>query len=97
VDHARARRRLERSPPGERVGIEDVESVFGERSVDLLALDEALSELARFDPTMARVVDMHFFAGLPFEEIAEAVGIPLRTLQRRWDETKTWLRSRIAD
>src|SRR5262245_5648146 len=57
VDHARARGRVKRLPPGERVPLDDVQELFDERAVDLLALDEALRKLASFDEQMLRVVE----------------------------------------
>jgi RNA polymerase sigma factor (TIGR02999 family) len=95
VDHARRRARLRRMPPGERQPMDEIQIAFENRAVDLLALDELLEELATFDPAMARVVNLHFFAGVPIEEVAELVGIPQRTLERRWKGTKAWLRSRL--
>lgn len=95
VDHARARRCAKRSPPGERISSDEIQSAFEERAVDVLALDAALSKLAGIDPTMARAVDLHFFAGLTMEATADAVGMPLRTLERRWYATRAWLRNAV--
>jgi RNA polymerase sigma factor (TIGR02999 family) len=96
VDHARARARLKRQPPGERVPMDDLQVAFEERAVDVLALNEALTELATFDPEMARVVDLHFFAGLSLQSIAQDLGMPQRTLERRWAATRAWLRAEIG-
>jgi RNA polymerase sigma factor (TIGR02999 family) len=96
VDHARARGRIKRLPPGERIPIEEVHVAFEERAVDLLALDAALSRLAGFDPRMARVVELHFFGGLSLADTARALGMPLRTLERRWAATRAWLRAEIG-
>jgi RNA polymerase sigma factor (TIGR02999 family) len=96
VDHARSRGRIKRQPPGERVPMDDLQVAFEERAVDLVALDEALAELAEFDPEMARVVDLHFFAGLSFQSIAQDLGVPQRTLERRWAATRSWLRAEIG-
>jgi len=96
VDHARARGRIKRMPPGERLPIDDIHIAFEERAVDLLALDEALLKLADFDPTMARVVELHFFGGLSLEDTASAVGVPLRTMERNWAATRAWLRAEIG-
>jgi RNA polymerase sigma factor (TIGR02999 family) len=96
VDHARARGRVKRLPPGERLPIDEVHVAFEERAIDLLALDEALKKLAAFDPCMARVVELHFFGGLSLEDTASAVGMPLRTLERRWKATRAWLRAEVG-
>ena len=58
---------------------------------DLVALDAALAKLGTFDREMVAVVDLHFFAGLAFPQVARATGIPLRTLERRWAATRAWL------
>jgi len=96
VDHARARGRIKRVPPGERLPIEEVHVAFEDRAVNLLALDEALRKLSTFDPGMARVVELHFFGGLSLEDTARAVDMPLRTLERRWGGTRAWLRAEIG-
>jgi RNA polymerase sigma factor (TIGR02999 family) len=91
VDHARARGRIKRSPPGRRLPIDELQLAFEERAGDLVALDAALAKLGTFDPEMVAVVDLHFFAGLAFPQVARATGIPLRTLERRWAATRAWL------
>lgn len=96
VDHARARGRVKRVPPGERVPIDELHVAYEERAVDLLALDEALSKLAAVDAVMSRVVELHFFGGLSLEDTARAVNLPLRTLERRWAATRAWLRAEIG-
>ena len=96
IDHVRRRGRAKRQAPGERVPVEDIHAAFEERAIDILALDEALRELAKFDPEMAQVVDLHFFAGVPFQDIAPNLGVPLRTLERRWAVTRAWLRAEIG-
>lgn len=96
VDHARARGRAKRLPPGQRVPIDDLQVAYEERAVDLLALDDALTQLASFDPPMARAVELHFFGGLSLEDTARILEIPLRTLERRWKATRAWLRTEIG-
>ena len=96
VDHARARGRVKRLPPGERVPIDEIQCAYEERAIDLLALDDALSKLARFEPVMARAVELHFFGGLSLEDTARALELPLRTLERRWSATRAWLRAEMG-
>jgi RNA polymerase sigma factor (TIGR02999 family) len=96
VDHARARSRVKRSPPGERVPLDELRMAYEERAVDLLALDEALKELATFDSEMARAVELHFFGGLSLENTARALDMPVRTLERRWAATRAWLRAEMG-
>ncbi len=59
--------------------------------VDLLALDEALTRLARLDPQQARIVELRFFGGLSVEETAQALGISPATVKRHWTVAKAWL------
>ena len=92
VDIAR-KRRAERRGGGEavRVPLKDVEIAAEDRSGDLVALDEALERLAAEDPRKARVVELRFFGGLSMEEIAQAVGISVRTAQNDWTFARAWL------
>jgi RNA polymerase sigma factor (sigma-70 family) len=60
-------------------------------SVDILALDAALDELARLSPRQARVVELRFFAGLEFQEIADLLGVSSRTAKREWHHARLFL------
>ena len=62
-----------------------------ESATNLVALDEALDKLALQDPRMARVVELRFFGGLSFEEVAEVLKVSQRTVKRDWKFTKSWL------
>jgi RNA polymerase sigma factor (TIGR02999 family) len=66
------------------------------RHVELLALDEALTELATFDAKMAQAVELRFFAGLDFNVIASLLDTPKRTLERHWRATRAWLFRRLS-
>lgn len=96
VDRARARDRLKRCPRGERVPFERIAFAYEDHAVDLLGLHAALGKLARFDLDMARAVDLRFFGGLSMEETSRCMGIPLRTLERRWEATRAWLAAEIG-
>jgi RNA polymerase sigma factor (sigma-70 family) len=63
----------------------------GEQSLDLLALDRALQQLAGLDPVQARIVELRFFGGLTIEETAEAVSISPATVKRHWTVARAWL------
>ena len=91
VDHARAARAQQR--PGDRQKVElDSALVFVEaQHADFLALDEALDRLADSDSHQCQIVEMHFFAGLSFEEIAEVLSISDRTAKRDWTMARAWL------
>jgi RNA polymerase sigma factor (TIGR02999 family) len=98
VDIAR-RRRAERrgGPEAVRVPLEDIEIAAEDRGGHLVELDEALDRLAVEDPRKARVVELRFFGGLSVEETAEAVGIPVRTVQNDWTFARAWLYRALTD
>ena len=62
-----------------------------DRSAEVMALDEALNSLAKFDDRKSRVVELRFFGGLEAEEIAQMMGISSRTVHREWDLARAWL------
>src|ERR1700752_3351270 len=89
VDHAR-RHNLKRGAGVQHVSLEDT-AVVRERDDDLVALDEALQALARFDRRKAEVVQLRFFGGLSVDETAEVLGISPITVMRDWNTAKAWL------
>jgi RNA polymerase sigma factor (TIGR02999 family) len=91
VDHARVRQAQKRGGADQRVPLEFAASVSTERSVDLLAMDEALDALAAVDARKAQVVEMRFFGGLSIEETAGALGVSAETVKRDWRVAKAWL------
>lgn len=90
VDHAR-RRNLKRGGVVEHVSLENAAAVGGDRTADLLALDDALEALARIDPRKTRVVELRFFGGLSLEETAEVLKVSSVTVMRDWSTAKAWL------
>lgn len=99
VDHAREKLALKRGGgAGERVSMESVaEAVSPVAGVDVIALDEALAELAEIDERQAKVVELRFFGGLTVPEIAELLGIAPRSVDRDWQAAKAWLYCRLSD
>ena len=96
VDRAKARRRLKRGGDQHHVSL-DEENISADDQPDaLLELDEALTRLAAFDPRLARVVEYRFFGGLTEQEIAEAMGVTLRTVQRDWAKARALLQRALA-
>jgi RNA polymerase sigma factor (TIGR02999 family) len=75
----------------EKVFLEEAASVFKEKATDVIALDEALTRLAEFDPQQAQLVELRFFGGLSIEESAEVLGVSRTTLKRNWNLAKAWL------
>lgn len=90
TDHARGRRRQKRYG-GERITLDDAMAVSVDHTVDLLALDEALTRLAGMSERQARVVELRFFGGLEVEEAAEVLGVSSATVKRDWRVARAWL------
>ena len=91
VDHARAQNRAKREGAGKKVSLDEALEVSSKPALDLVALDEALTHFATFDPRKAEIVELHFFGGLSNEEVAEALGISRATVQRDLRIAKAWL------
>ena len=93
VDYARTRNREKRGGAVENLPLEEalqIQAMEG-RSVDLIALDEALTRLAEIDEQQARVVELRYFADLSLEATAEALHISRATVARDWSVAKAWL------
>ena len=90
VEHAR-RHNLRRGGGIGHVSLERAPEVGSGRPRDVIALDDALNELARMDPRKAQVVELRYFGGLSVKETAEALGISAQTVMRDWSSAKAWL------
>jgi len=75
----------------DRVNLEEAVLVLPKQAPDLVALDEALNDLAALDPRKTEVVVMKYFGGMKDKEIAEALGISTATVTREWSSAKLWL------
>ena len=95
VQRARARRAAKRGGAPERVTLDDGLVTTDAQSIDVLALDEALTRLATFDAEQARIVELRYFGGLTVEETAEAVGVSPATVKRQWVMARAWLKRAI--
>ena len=91
IERARARGAVKRGGARPRVTLDEALVAGEDRSIDLLALDEALERLAQLDPEQARLVELRFFGGLTVEETAEAMDISPATVKRHWTVAKAWL------
>ncbi len=91
VDHARRRHALKRGADAVKLSLDEAIAASGQRDFDLVALDEALENLAKLDPQQSRVVELRFFAGLSIEETAEVLSISPATVKRDWTTAKAWL------
>jgi len=96
VDYARSRRRAKRGGDRERVTLAESQLAAGAADLDLLALDDGLQRLAAFDERKAQVVELHFFAGLNYDETAAALGISPATVDRDLRLAKAWLYRELA-
>lgn len=96
VDHARRRGSRKHGGGVWQLVLDDVPDLSPRRDVDLVALDEALGELARVDGELAKVVELRFFGGLAHDEIAAVLGLSNPTVRRRWRLAKAWLYRRLA-
>lgn len=97
VDYARRHRAAKRGGGGQRVDLDDAMIAATERAETLLALDEALTRLAKLDERMSRVVECRFFGGLTDEETGDALGVDARTVRRDWVKAKGWLYQELHD
>ncbi|MEK7855163.1 MAG: sigma-70 family RNA polymerase sigma factor [Acidobacteriota bacterium] len=96
IDHAKARHREKRGGAAENLPLDEARFVVSdETNVDIVALDQALTKLAAFDPRQASIVDLKFFAGLSIEDIAETLEVSPATVKREWNSAKAWLFSEI--
>lgn len=91
VDHARRCQQQKRGGAALRLSLTAAETVAQESSADLLALDDALTTLASFDPRKSQLVTLKFFGGLSETEIATVTNLSLRTVQREWNLARAWL------
>lgn len=97
VDHARRRDAQKRGGGARARTLIDVPETSGaSSSVDLIALGDALDELARLDDRKCRVVELRFFANMNHEETAEALGCSPATVRADWRMAKTWLATRLG-
>lgn len=90
VDFARKRPKS-KDTPVYKVSLDEAAAVSDERETDLVALDEALNELAKFDERKAKIVELKFFGGLNNEETAKIIGVAEITILREWQKAKAWL------
>jgi RNA polymerase sigma-70 factor (ECF subfamily) len=95
VDHARAHNAGKRGGDLRRVEFEEGIAFSAERSIEVLAVDEALTELGNLNPRQAQVVEMRYFSELSEEQIAALLNISPRTVQRDWLLAKGWLSERV--
>jgi RNA polymerase sigma factor (TIGR02999 family) len=96
VEQARKRGRLKRGGDRQRLDLDALQLSVPEAADELLALDEALAELAQKHPDKAELVQLRYFAGLTVAEAAQALGISTSTADRHWTYARAWLYRRIV-
>jgi RNA polymerase sigma factor (TIGR02999 family) len=94
IENARRKSRLKHGGQLDRVALADLPQPNGEEQ--LLALDEALTALAQEDPEAAQVVELHHFAGLNHELVAESLGITVYQARQKWTYARAWLLNALA-
>jgi RNA polymerase sigma factor (TIGR02999 family) len=92
IENARRKRSQKKGGDWQRLDLLEAELVLDSDGGDLLTVDEALTRLEAEEPELARVVELHFFAGLTLEEAAHSLGLSLRSVNRRWAYAKAWMR-----
>lgn len=91
IDEARKRKAAKRGGGAVKVSLDEGAILTDETADQLVALDEAMKELATFDDQLSRIVELRFFAGLTIEETAEALSVSTSTVKREWSTAKAWL------
>jgi RNA polymerase sigma factor (TIGR02999 family) len=96
VDHARVKHAEKRGGSRqERLSLSSAQELSAKPNLDVLALHEALEELASLDPQQARIVELKFFGGLSIEQTAEVLGVGHATVERDWKMARAWLRRKL--
>jgi RNA polymerase sigma factor (TIGR02999 family) len=95
VDHARAHKAGKRGHDFQKISVDENIDQAVERSRELIALDEALRQLAEIDEQKSRIIELRYFGGLSIEETAEVLGVAPVTVKRHWRMAKAWLSRRM--
>ena len=93
VDHARSQQRIKRKAV--KISLDDAVNISTKPALDLIALDEALTQFATFDPRKVEIIELRFFCGLNNEAVATALGISRATVQRELRLAKAWLNQQL--
>ena len=96
VDYARTKHAAKRGGEMQQVSLDEAATVGTERTAELAALDDALAQLASFDPRKSQVVEMRYFGGLTVEETAAVLHVSPETVARDWRLARTWLLRELA-
>jgi RNA polymerase sigma factor (TIGR02999 family) len=92
VDYAKGKQAAKRGSGAIKLPLDEALGLAAfQKDVDVVALDDALTRLAQIDERQSRIVDLHYFVGLTYEEIAEVLGVSVTTVKREWHTAKLWL------
>ena len=97
VDHARAKIATKRGGEMTRVQMNDGVAIVATTCEQLVILHEALDRMASMDSRLATIVEMRFFGGMTEDEVAEVLGMNVRTIKRDWSTARAWLASRLGN
>lgn len=96
IESARSRKSAKRGSDAPKLSLEEAANLVESRDGEILALDEALSNLAAIDPRKSQIVELRYFGGLTIDETAEALGVSTPTVERDWHIAKLWLHREIS-
>jgi len=96
IDHARTRQRIKRGGVQHAVTLDEAMIAGEATSIDVLALDEALTRLAAIDARQAKIVELRYFGQLSVEETAEVTGLSPATIKREWAMARAWLHAELT-
>jgi len=96
VDHARSHASAKRGGGARNLELDEAMLVSQQKASEVVALDEALNQLALIDPRQSRIVELRFFGGLTVEEAAEVLHVSPVTIKREWSTAKAWLYHKLA-
>ncbi|HUE82831.1 MAG TPA: sigma-70 family RNA polymerase sigma factor [Pyrinomonadaceae bacterium] len=97
VEHARSRNSAKRGGGGLKVSLDGIAVVSAGRSAEVIAVDEALTDLESWDQRKGKIVELRFFGGLSIEETAKVLKVSPTTVQREWRAAKAWLYRAISE
>jgi RNA polymerase sigma-70 factor (ECF subfamily) len=96
IEKARSRRSNKRGSGAQRLSLSEAADISNHQAADLVALDEALTNLAGIDSRKSQIVELKYFGGLTTEEISEVLGVSTPTVERDWRMAKIWLHREIS-
>lgn len=95
IDHARRKNRIKHGGAAKREEF-DTRVLMGDRDLDLVALDDAMTALSKFDPLMAAAVELRTFSGSTLADTAKILGLKQHEFEKRWSATRSWLYARLV-